>query len=149
MLPILLEYADRTPGALVEEKPAGLSWHFRMSDPQYGPDQANELRKHLTELLSNAPVEILGGHEVIELRPHGVSKARVVSSILARAPAALVVAIGDDETDEDMFAALPPGAASVRVGDGDSRAGFRVVGVDEVRALLRALLERPPVAERS
>ena len=40
VLPILLEYADWTPGALVEEKPAGLAWHFRMADPQYGPAQA-------------------------------------------------------------------------------------------------------------
>jgi trehalose 6-phosphate synthase/phosphatase len=136
----LLEYADRTPGALVEEKPVGLAWHFRMSDPQYGPGQANELRKHLTELLSNTPVEILGGHDVIELRPHGVSKASVVAPIVARAPDALVVAIGDDATDEDMFAALPPAAVSVRVGGGDSRAGLRVAGVDDVRALLRTLV---------
>jgi trehalose 6-phosphate synthase/phosphatase len=139
-LPILMDYADRTPGALVEEKAAGLAWHFRAADPQYGATQANELRKHLTELLSNTPVEILGGHKVIELRPHGVNKASVVAPILARAPDALIVAVGDDATDEDLFAALPRSAVSVRVGGGDSRAGLRVRGVDDVRILLRALL---------
>jgi trehalose 6-phosphate synthase/phosphatase len=140
VLPILLEYADRTPGALVEEKPAGLAWHFRMADPQYGPGQANELRKHLTELVSNTPVEILGGHEVIELRPHGISKATVVAPIAARLPEALMVAVGDDATDEDMFAALPPSGLSVRVGGGDSRAGLRVATVDDLRALLGSLI---------
>jgi trehalose 6-phosphate synthase/phosphatase len=140
VLTILLEYADRTPGALVEDKPAGLAWHFRMADPEYGISQANELRKHLTELLSNAPVEILAGHKVIELRPHGINKGSLVRPIVERTPDALIVAIGDDATDEEMFAALPESAVSVRVGAGDSRAGFRLRGVPEVRSLLRALL---------
>jgi trehalose 6-phosphate synthase/phosphatase len=140
VLPILLEYADRTPGALVEDKPAGLAWHYRMADPEYGISQANELRKHLTELLSNTPAEILAGHKVIELRPHGINKGSLVRPIVERMPEALIVAIGDDATDEEMFAALPESAVSVRVGAGDSRAGFRVRGVPEVRALLQALL---------
>ncbi len=138
--PILLEYADRTPGTLVEEKRAGLAWHFRMADPQFGLSQANELRKHLTELLSNTPVEILAGHEVIELRPHGVNKGSLVGPIVERSAGALIVGIGDDATDEEMFAVLPETAVSVRVGDGQSRAGFRVRGVPQVRELLRSLL---------
>jgi trehalose 6-phosphate synthase/phosphatase len=138
VLPILFEYADRTPGALVEEKPAGLAWHFRMADPEYGPSQANELRKHLTELLSNTPVEILPGHEVIELRPHGFNKGGLVGPIVEGARGALIVAIGDDATDEDMFAALPASAVGIRVGGGDTRAAFRVGGVAEVRALLKS-----------
>jgi trehalose 6-phosphate synthase/phosphatase len=138
--PILVEYADRTPGALIEEKPAGLAWHYRMADPQFGPGQANELRKHLTELLSNTPVEIVPGHDVIEIRPHGVNKGRVVAPIVARAPRALIVAIGDDVTDEDMFAALPPSGVSVRVGPGDSHAKFRLGDVADVRAMLGELV---------
>ena len=149
VLPILFEYADRTPGTLVEEKPAGLAWHYRMADPQYGRSQANELRKHLTELLSNTPVEILAGHEVIELRPHGVNKGGLVGPIVDRARNALIVAIGDDATDEDMFAALPPAAVSIRVGPGDSRAEFRVGGVVDVRALLQAVIADPASTEAS
>jgi trehalose 6-phosphate synthase/phosphatase len=140
VLPILLDHADRTPGALVEDKPAGLAWHFRMADPHYGPAQANELRKHLTELLSNMPVEIVPGHAVIELRPHGVNKGRVVPAIVENNPDALVVAVGDDATDEDMFAALPPAGISIRVGRGDSCAALRLAGVGDVRALLSGLV---------
>jgi trehalose 6-phosphate synthase/phosphatase len=140
--PILLDYADRTPGTLVEEKAAGLAWHFRMADAQYGRSQANELRKHLTELLSNTPVEIVPGHRVIELRPHGINKGRIVGPLIERASAGLIVAIGDDATDEDMFAALPPPGIGIRVGHGDSRAGFRVAGVKDVRALLSRLVAR-------
>ena len=144
VLPILLDYADRTPGALVEDKPAGLAWHFRMADPHYGPDQANELRKHLTELLSNMPVEILPGHAVIELRPYGVNKGRIVPAVVERLPGALIVAFGDDATDEDMFAALPPSGISIRVGSGDTRAALRLAGVGDVRALLSRLASAAP-----
>jgi trehalose 6-phosphate synthase/phosphatase len=143
--PILLDYADRTPGTLVEEKAAGLAWHFRMADAHYGRSQANELRKHLTELLGNTPVEIVPGDRVIELRPHGVNKGRIVARLLERAAPGLIVAFGDDVTDEDMFAALPPSGISIRIGNGDSRAGFRVAMVDDVRALLSRLVAQPSV----
>jgi trehalose 6-phosphate synthase/phosphatase len=102
------------------------------------------MHQHLTEILSNLPVEILSGNKVIELRPHGVNKGKMVADALARLGPGLLVAIGDDQTDEDMFAAMPEGSLSIRVGPGDSRAVLRVRGVRDVRALLRALLQELP-----
>jgi trehalose 6-phosphate synthase/phosphatase len=143
VLSILRDYSDRTPGSLVEEKPVGLAWHYRAADPEYGAVQANELRLHLNELLGNSPTEILPGEKVIEIRAQGANKGRIVPGILARHPEAKLLAIGDDRTDEDLFAALPKGAAAVHVGPGDSRAELRVPGVRHVRALLAALLAKP------
>jgi trehalose 6-phosphate synthase/phosphatase len=141
VLAILEDYAGRTPGSLVEEKPAGLAWHFRAADPEFGFQQANELRVHLHELLSNAPVEILAGDRVIEVRPHGVNKGRIVPAVLQEHPGGFLLAIGDDRTDEDLFAALPADAASIHVGSGDSRAGYRLLDVSKVRGLLAALAD--------
>ena len=140
VLPILREYADRTPGSLVEEKPAGLAWHYRAADPEFGAEQAHELQLHLHELLSNTPVEILAGDHVVEIRSHGVNKGRVVPHIVAAHPEGLLVAIGDDRTDEDMFVALPPGSIAIHVGSGHTRAQFRLAAVKDVRTFLRALL---------
>jgi trehalose 6-phosphate synthase/phosphatase len=139
VLDILREYAERTPASLVEEKPAGLAWHYRAADPEYGLQQANELRLHLHEVLSNAPVEILAGDKVIEVRPHGVHKGRIVPAILAAHPGAFLLAVGDDRTDEDLFAAMPPGSASVHVGTRESRAEYRLPDVGSVRAFLAAI----------
>jgi trehalose 6-phosphate synthase/phosphatase len=142
---ILEQVAARTPGSLVEEKSASLAWHYRTADPEFGALQANELRVHLTELLSNAPVEVLTGEKVIEVRPHGVSKGTIVAPLLAAAPpGAQVVALGDDRTDEDLFAALPEGAVAVHIGAGPSRAAIRFARVDDARAFLRALLDPAP-----
>jgi trehalose 6-phosphate synthase/phosphatase len=144
---ILEQFAARTPGSLVEEKTASLAWHYRMADPEFGAIQANELRLHLTELLSNAPVEILAGQKVIEVRPHGVNKGALVAPLLETVPAdALVVALGDDRTDEDLFGALPPEAIAIHVGPGPSRAAVRLASVWDVRRLLSDLLTDPPPA---
>jgi trehalose 6-phosphate synthase/phosphatase len=143
VLEILREYAGRTPGSLVEEKPVGAAWHYRGASPEYGEIQANELRLHLTEILSNAPVELLKGEKVIEVRAQGIHKGLVVPGTPAGQPGWLTVAIGDDRTDEDLFGALPPDALTIKVGSGDTRAAFRLSGVPQVRALLRALLAQP------
>jgi trehalose 6-phosphate synthase/phosphatase len=140
-LEILEDFAARTPGSLVEEKRSGLAWHYRMADVEYGLAQANELKVHVSSLLSNAPVEVLSGDKVVELRPYGAHKGRVVASVLSQAPAdSVVAAFGDDVTDEDLFAALPPAALSFHVGASPSRARLRLRAVKDVRAILTQLL---------
>ena len=146
VLAILRDFADRTPGSLVEEKTAGAAWHYRSADPDLGPAQAKELSLHLATLLANVPVEILPGDAVIEVRPHGINKGRAVGQILSRAPpGTLLIAMGDDRTDEDMFAALTPGHLAVHVGPAPSRALLRLAGVREARAFLAAIAARRPI----
>jgi trehalose 6-phosphate synthase/phosphatase len=133
-------FASRTPGALVEEKTSSLAWHYRMADREYGSIQAKELMLHLANAFSNAPVEVLRGEKVIEVRPHGVNKGVVARVALAHAaPDACVLAMGDDRTDEDVFAALPETAFTVHVGRGATRAQYRV-RQSAARELLRQLL---------
>ena len=81
VLAMLREITQRTPGSLVEVKAAALAWHYRMADQETGARRANELRLHLSQLLSNQPVEILAGNRVIEIRPYGVHKGRIVPAL--------------------------------------------------------------------
>jgi trehalose 6-phosphate synthase/phosphatase len=141
-LAILRDITARTPGSLVEVKAVALAWHYRMADQEAGERRANELRLHLTQLLSNQPVEILAGHKVIEIRPYGVHKGRIVPPLSPeRMAATTILAIGDDRTDEDLFSALPSEAITIRVGPGSTEARFRIDGVPAVRALLHSLVE--------
>ena len=142
VLDLMRAFTARTPGALVEEKSAGLAWHYRAADPELGTARARALELELAALLARAPAGILPGAKVIEVLARGVHKGQLVPSLVARAPAgALLVAIGDDRTDEDLFAALPPGALAVHAGPEPTRAPIRVGGVPDVRALLRAITE--------
>ncbi|HSD19765.1 MAG TPA: bifunctional alpha,alpha-trehalose-phosphate synthase (UDP-forming)/trehalose-phosphatase [Anaeromyxobacter sp.] len=140
VIAILREFAERTPGSVVEEKTAGVAWHYRSADPEYGAAQAKELSLHLQTLLSNVPIEILQGDKVIEVRPHGIHKGRAVVAAVARAgEGALFLALGDDRTDEDLFAALPPGNIAIHVGPAPSRAQLRILDVRAARALLEEI----------
>jgi trehalose 6-phosphate synthase/phosphatase len=57
----------------------------------------------------------------------------------------LVVAMGNDGTDEDLFAALPFLAVAVHVGAGQRCAPIRSASIGDARRLLAQLLEAPPV----
>jgi trehalose 6-phosphate synthase/phosphatase len=141
-LGILRDITARTPGSLIEVKSVALAWHYRMADREAGDRRANELRLHLGQLLSNQPVEILAGHKVVEIRPYGIHKGRIVPPLSpAQLASTTVLAIGDDRTDEDLFAALPPEAISIKVGPGPTQARFRIDGVAAARALLQSLIE--------
>jgi len=141
-LAILRDFTARTPGSLIEVKSVALAWHYRLADQEAGARRANELRLHLSQLLSNQPVEILAGHKILEIRPYGVNKGRIVPPMSPeRLASTAVLAIGDDRTDEDLFAAVPSDGITVRVGPGPTKARFRLESVTAVRALLRSLVE--------
>jgi trehalose 6-phosphate synthase/phosphatase len=141
-LAILRDITARTPGSLTEEKSVALAWHYRMADQEAGARRANELRLHLGQLLSNQPVEILAGHKVVEIRPYGIHKGRIVPPLSPeRLAATAILAMGDDRTDEDLFMALPPEAISIKVGPGATHARFRLEGVPAARAFLSSLVQ--------
>jgi trehalose 6-phosphate synthase/phosphatase len=137
---LLADLAARTPGAFVEEKTSALAFHYRAVDPTLASARVHELRARLAAE-ARTDIEVLEGSRVIEVRLPGVSKSLVSASLIADMPAGTAIfAGGDDRTDEDLFAALPPEAVSVRVGRGRSLARFRVDDVSAFRALLRELV---------
>jgi trehalose 6-phosphate synthase/phosphatase len=140
---VLESFAAKTPGAFVEEKEAALCWHYRMADPELGQSQGRELVLHLTSFLANLPVEVMPGHKIVEVRQHGINKGIALPPILASiitSPGEFVIAIGDDRTDEDLFAALPEHCFSIKVGEGSTVANRRLRDPDAVRAFLRVLV---------
>jgi trehalose 6-phosphate synthase/phosphatase len=94
----------------------------------------------LGDALSNQPFEVVEGKKVIEVRLRGVSKALVARRLLTdNDPEAVMVAFGDDRTDEDLFRALPPSSITVAVGNRPAGARFRIDDYRAVRRLLRTL----------
>jgi trehalose 6-phosphate synthase/phosphatase len=141
--PILDEATRHTAGSFVEEKSTSLAWHYRAADPELSHEQVHALRTEHADLLREHHLELLLGSKVIEVRPQGVHKGRVVPAILAAAPeGAAIVAIGDDRTDEDVFAAVPRTALTIHVGAEGSRARYRLADPAAVRRFLRRFLER-------
>jgi trehalose 6-phosphate synthase/phosphatase len=139
ILPIFESFTNRTPGTLIEEKSAGVTWHYRMANPEHAARQARDLLLLLNDVIANLPLEILRGEKIIEVREHGVNKGNVLRRLLELHPGALVVAVGDDRTDEDMFETAPPNAVTVVVGRRSGVACHRLGGIAEVRGFLADL----------
>jgi trehalose 6-phosphate synthase/phosphatase len=139
LLPILEQYADRLPGALVEEKEYSIVWHYRAADPEQARSLVTELTDHLVNFTANIDVQVLQGSKVVEVRPAGVSKGLAALRWISTQKRDFILAIGDDWTDEDLFAILPEDAYSIRVGVTSTRARFNLRNVDEVIGLLQPL----------
>jgi trehalose 6-phosphate synthase/phosphatase len=137
----LMKHASsRTPGSLVEDKGDSLAWHYRLSDPLYADEEAARLKAAIADAFPHGEIEPVCGRKVVEARPHGAQKGLAVAAVRAETPEARILAIGDDRTDEDMFATtLAAGGVAVSVGDHDSRARLHVTGTADVRRLLEII----------
>jgi len=142
----------------VEAKESALVWHYGAADPDFGAWQAKELLDHLEGVLSTEPAEAVAGSGIVEVKPRGVSKGKVAERVLEDAasrgaPPSFVLCVGDDRSDEDMFAAMegvafsPHALAEVfacTVGQKPSRAPFYVNDTADVGAALALLADTPP-----
>lgn len=140
--PLIEKYVDRVAGSFIEEKDFGLVWHYRGADPEPGRLAAQELKDHLLALTANIDVHILQGNKTVEIRIAGVDKVTGSRPFFARGHD-FVACIGDDETDEDLFAQLPATAYSIHVGVGGTRAQHIVLSIHEVVQLLKEMALPP------
>ena len=137
----LLRHAcDLVSGSRVEEKTASIAWHYRLARLSRRSRRITEIRTMLQGTVGGTGLELIEGHKVIEVRPAGVSKALVAKS-LGPCAGRVVLAFGDDRTDDDLFAALPPGSITVSVGAALPSGQCRVPGPHSVRAVLRRIVE--------
>jgi trehalose 6-phosphate synthase/phosphatase len=141
--PVLEQFAASAPGSFVERKSYALAWHYRLVDAEFGTWLANELVSTLENMLAGTELAVIHGNKVVEIRYAWANKGEVAAHLLGRfRRKSLVMAIGDDRTDEDLFTALPRSAWTIRVGSGSTTARFRLHDPRQVRRLLRDLASR-------
>jgi trehalose 6-phosphate synthase/phosphatase len=144
LLPLLERYAERTPGAFIEEKDFALVWHYRTVKPELAYARNSNLRHDVQALITDTDVGIFNGNKIIEIKPHSAQKGTVVSELLESEPADFILCAGDDYTDEDMFAALADAAYTIKVGPGKTQARFRVGSVEKLVDILQSLASLEP-----
>jgi len=140
-LPVLNDYVERTPGALIEEKSYSLVWHYRKVPKELGELRVSELSNNLEYLIKDKGLQLLPGNKVIEIKNMEINKGKAAMNFLLRNEYDFVMAIGDDHTDEDIFKALPETAYTFKVGSTMSAARFHLRNPQEVRNFLNLLLQ--------
>lgn len=136
--PILERYVDRTPGTFIEEKEYSLAWHYRGADSSLAQLRSGELWEDLMLRTSSLSLALLEGSKVLEVKSPNINKGAAVTHWLGNDPCDFIFAVGDDYTDEDVFAFAPAHAYTVKVGETPSRALYSVESVQDVRDLLAA-----------
>ncbi len=137
--PMLEMHTARTPGSYIEAKDHSIAWHYHRCEPELATVRVNELKDALEDLTGNLNIGLLNDNRVLEIKDTAINKGRAAALWLAEQKWDFVFAVGDDWSDEDLFAILPETAYSIKVGIGMSHAHYRVESVEEVRSLLRKL----------
>ena len=146
----LAAVAEIDPKILVEDKGYSLALHYRLA-PHAEKTIYAEVARIRAEL-SSAPLQVLPGKSVLEIKHAGFTKATGVRELMSRAPfkGRRPLFIGDDVTDESVFDIMPDFAGfSFSVGR-EARAVSGHFGAPaDVRAFLAQLLRgnQPPTPE--
>jgi trehalose 6-phosphate phosphatase len=134
--------AARHPALVLEDKGVNFALHFR-SAPQLSAETQDAVRSLASELGGEFEVQL--GKMVVELRPAGKDKGVAIAEFLDEAPfrGRAPVFVGDDLTDEIGFELINHvGGHSVKVGEGESVARWRLPDSAAVRAWLANFVER-------
>jgi trehalose 6-phosphate phosphatase len=140
------------PKAMRERIAAGVPAHVLVEDKGYSvalhyrgvPVGKERLQRLLAEVGAEYPkesVEILPGKEMLELKRAGINKGAAVQTLMTLDPFAgrMPVFIGDDVTDESVFAILPEiGGEAFSVG----RKFDGLTAIFDTPASVRAALQR-------
>lgn len=135
---ILERRLARRDGVAIEDKGLSLAIHYRRSREKTKTRAAIQAAARLL-----GAARLIAGKEVFNVLPPGAgNKGTALVKARARFGCDTAVYVGDDDTDEDVFALDRPGPLlAIRVGrKRGSRAGYYIRNQAEIDLLLRYLL---------
>ncbi|HEV7419981.1 MAG TPA: trehalose-phosphatase [Mycobacterium sp.] len=134
----LTTIAANRPGVTVEPKPASVALHVRNASTADGSDALDAART----AAHGWDAELTEGKAVLEFAVISTDKGEAIDVIRDGDDATAVVFFGDDVTDEKAFRRMRDGDVGVKIGPGDTLAGYRVDSPEDVATALTYLLEQ-------
>ncbi|WP_050631117.1 trehalose-phosphatase [Bradyrhizobium viridifuturi] len=138
----LAAIAKLSPGILLEDKGYSLALHYRLAPA--AEKAIYEAVSLIRAELPNAPIEVLPGKSVCEIKHSGFTKATGVLELMTHEPfkGRRPFFIGDDVTDETVFAIMPEyDGLAFSVGRRAAGIAGHFDGPGDVRAFLARLLD--------
>src|SRR5829696_2334865 len=132
---VLAPLVDGVPSARLEIKPASVAVHVRqVQDRDAAAALLEQARTRVDSSLTLKP-----GKDVLEITLTDADKGTALQRLVAELEATAAMYLGDDVTDEDGFRALRPDDLTVKIGDGDTVARYRVADTAGALTLLQRL----------
>src|SRR3954462_2986511 len=138
----LAAIAKLTPGILLADKGYSLALHYRLAP--HGEKAIYAAVSLIRADLPNAPIEVLPGKYVCEIKHSGFTKATGVKELMTHEPfkGRRPLFIGDDVTDETVFAIMPDmNGLAFSVGRRAMGVNGHFDAPNDVRAFLARLLD--------
>lgn len=127
--------------ALVEEKKHSTTFHFRQIKHSYPLTLWEDLAVDFRSMASRHGFDLLRGKDVFEFRSVNTGKGHFVRWLDSILRTDLIVAAGDDLTDEEMFDVINElGGESIKVGEGVTSARWRVDSPQQLLDFIASLL---------
>ncbi|CAN5551798.1 bifunctional alpha,alpha-trehalose-phosphate synthase (UDP-forming)/trehalose-phosphatase [soil metagenome] len=139
ILPYIREFVEKTPGSLLEEKTHSVVWHYRKADDWLVNLRAQEFINAMIYPCTKLNLEIVEGKRSIEIRVADFKTYEGIRKWIKRKNWDFIMAIGDDQTDEEVFKALPKNSFSIKVGYGETKAKYNIATYEDVREVLSLL----------
>jgi trehalose 6-phosphate phosphatase len=146
----LAAIAKLSPGILLEDKGYSLALHYRLAP--HAERAIYEAVSLIRADLPNAPIEVLPGKCVCEIKHSGFNKASGVRELMTHEPfkGRRPLFVGDDVTDETVFAIMPDmGGLAFSVGRRAKGVAGYFDDPGDVRAWLAHLLDDEKTAMES
>jgi trehalose 6-phosphate phosphatase len=145
----LAAIARLSPGILLEDKGYSLALHYRLAP--HAEKAIYEAIALIRADLPDAPIELMPGKCVYEIKHSGFNKATGVLELMAHEPfrGRRPIFIGDDVTDESVFALMPDlGGLAFSVGRRATGVADHFDEPRDVRQWLARLLDNENAAVR-
>jgi len=142
---LLMYYSQQIPDSFIEEKNTGYCLHFRACKSEdvslYLDQLVNDFFDYIKS--NNLPYHCTVSPTQFEVLPVGCNKGKALRSVLPMDEHTFILAAGDDDTDEDMFEALPKSAFTFKIGRKETCAKIRIPEVNRFVRFLTDLSDFP------
>jgi trehalose 6-phosphate phosphatase len=128
---LVADVVAATPGSIFETKPNSVSFYYRNVEPGNEVEVLERLRAFAD---ARPDLSWLEGKTVVEISTGGMNKGAAMRELAGEE--GRILYIGDDTTDETVFAQLGPADVGIKVGPGETKAEFRV---DDVAGVVEVL----------
>lgn len=118
-------FEDNYEGVHIEDKKLTISVHYRLLDKKSYPAFATAFRFFIQPYLNSSQVRLIKGKKVYDIKPDiNWGKGSFVNFLISKTQKPpLVIYIGDDKTDEEVFEKVK-NAVTIKVGKGKSEAKY-------------------------
>ena len=142
---------EHLTGWWIEDKPQGFVLHYRQASPGQEDQLLKIIETWKAHIIDYGSYQVLPGKKVMEVLPYGVNKGAAIQKILISSDfiGYFPLFIGDDITDESVFAVIQAQGLSFKVGEAEqpTKATHFLKNPAQVReflALLATQVEEKP-----